>query len=147
MIGLNRQAAAQKILNFMNSPSETKLDLSRLFLGSLPDIFDNNEMKNRLTDLRLGRNRLQSVPDSIANLANLTYLDLRDNRFQSLPDSIIQLPTQWEVNLEKLGLSNQDHNRIQPVFHSSDLKQPLTLKKNTNYSSYMNFSTFPLYFL
>ena len=121
----NRKYAAQKILNFMNSPSETKLDLSRLFLGSLPDIFDNNEMKNRLTELKLSFEHLQSLPESIDYLTSSTSLGLIYNHLDNLRiyfsaghqlrppldsmrrllDSMMHLPTNCEVYIQDSGFA------------------------------------------
>ncbi|MBM3207739.1 MAG: hypothetical protein FJZ57_03930 [Chlamydiae bacterium] len=54
----NHKFAAQQIMRFMSSQDSEYnfLNLSRLNLTSLPDIFDNTEMNNRLANLELSDN-------------------------------------------------------------------------------------------
>ncbi|MBM3208540.1 MAG: hypothetical protein FJZ57_08095 [Chlamydiae bacterium] len=96
----NRQIASNRIMTFM-SGRERDLDLSSLRLTSLPDIFDNATMRNRLKILYVNNNQLQSLPD-LSGLTSLIGLVLTGNPLQSQqPKSILKLPTNCRVLLPK----------------------------------------------
>ncbi len=84
-----REDAMEKILAFKENGNELKLDLSRLYLTSLPDIFD--ELPG-LVELQLGDNQLTSLPPSFSELKELEHLYLQQNPITSLPDSVVTLP-------------------------------------------------------
>ncbi|HAB99571.1 MAG TPA: hypothetical protein DCE71_07110 [Parachlamydiales bacterium] len=75
----------------------TSLNLSNHGLKDLPPIFDLVPFE-RITDLRIGGNRLSSLPDHIERLTHLRVLDVSCNCFSNLPD-IGQFTELVELNI------------------------------------------------
>ncbi|MBP9842049.1 MAG: hypothetical protein KBC64_06460 [Simkaniaceae bacterium] len=64
--------------------SQTTLNLNRLALKSMPDIFPCSAFEN-MKVLNLSYNNLFDLPDTITKLRNVEMLDLSHNRFSYLP--------------------------------------------------------------
>lgn len=75
------------------------LDLAGNYLTDLPSGFAI--LADSLTNLKLGSNLLQQIPDELLLLQNLKILDWENNRLRSLPDSI----QRWR-KLEVLSVSD-----------------------------------------
>lgn len=103
-----KKEAASRIMDFIKNPAQKNLDLSRLNLYSLPDIFDCAKMTCELECLNLSKNQLQDFPYSFSKLRNLNNLDLSFNQIRSLPIEKMQNLK----NLEKLNLTS---NQIQSI--------------------------------
>ncbi|MBM3207722.1 MAG: hypothetical protein FJZ57_03845, partial [Chlamydiae bacterium] len=91
------------ILEFINDPSKTELILvldsffSEEEVDSLPDIFSNTELKNRLRFLSIQEGNLHHLPDSICDLRVLDRLMIADiPTIENLPDRLGDL-TQLEI--------------------------------------------------
>ncbi|MBM3207738.1 MAG: hypothetical protein FJZ57_03925 [Chlamydiae bacterium] len=134
---------SQIILDFINNQDQTTLDLSSRgrfhegrwpeLLDSLPDIFDNNELKNRLIILKLEYGALSALPESICELINLEVLSLDHNWLTTLPARIGEL-----TNLKELRLGQ---NQL------SALTESICDLSNLNYLSlHGNILTLPLRF-
>lgn len=95
------QAAIERIRLFYNNNYQEFLDLSDLKLSSLPDIFDQPIIVDRLIYLNVSKNKLKALPHSIYTLVNLTELDLSNNQLSKLDESINNLK-----NLSTLILNN-----------------------------------------
>jgi hypothetical protein len=81
----NKKVAMNRILDFIKNESEKRIDLSRLELDTLPDVFMNSEIRHRLALLQLDDNRIQTFPESIGDLLELEY----PNIYQRVPQRII----------------------------------------------------------
>lgn len=94
--------AYRKILDAFHL-NATKLDLSNLFLTTLPkELF---QLSN-LTELLLQNVNLQSLPKEINHLSNLTALDLGWNKLQDLPKELFQLSSLTILGLSSNKLEN-----------------------------------------
>ncbi|VHO03003.1 leucine-rich repeat domain-containing protein [Candidatus Rhabdochlamydia sp. T3358] len=102
-LGENRVRAKKRILFFIDSQS-TYLDLSKLGLTSLPDIF-NNPCFCKLKELFLENNQLKALPSTIGHLKGLQWLKVYKNQLLILPKEIGKLR-----NLKMLDLR---HNQLE----------------------------------
>ncbi|MBM3207947.1 MAG: hypothetical protein FJZ57_05005 [Chlamydiae bacterium] len=144
----NQLNAAQKIHDFIENPSSSRLDLSNLNLESLPDIFDHSVCRYRLRDFIVSQNNLVYLPESICNMEGLMVLYLSGNKLQAIPARIGNIRNLTNLSLEKnqlqdlpysiAGLSkltNLDlsYNRFsfvpEPILYLSSLKR-LHLQNN-----------------
>jgi Leucine-rich repeat (LRR) protein len=80
------------------------LDLTYLGLETLPETL--GDLAN-LTSLNLSGNRLKALPGWLSNLTNLTELDLGDNRLNTLPEWLGDL-----TNLTVLALSHNPFSAL-----------------------------------
>lgn len=88
----------KKIFRQLKEYNGKMLKLGGEKITSLPEGIGN---LTNLVELVLVHNQLTSLPDSIGNLTNLKELHLNNNQLTSLPESIGKL-----TNLEKLVLHN-----------------------------------------
>lgn len=100
-----RLIAKEKILNCYKA-RDPKLNLSRLGLTSLPDIFPL--FADFLTALDLSGNSLVQVSEEIVQLSNLSYLNLSHNPISFLPQQMNQL-----ISLEQLDVLGM--NRLEKI--------------------------------
>ncbi len=123
--GEDKVGALSEILDFLKDPRKTELNLQKLGLRSLPEIFDKEPFISTLTILYLSANCLTLLPDSIGKLQNLIALSLSENQLTSLPDSIGKLD-----NLIALELS--ENKLISLPDSIGELKQLRTLDLSEN---------------
>lgn len=91
------------------------LSLEHLHLCSLPDIFDNPNIRN-VEQLYLHDNCLTRLPESIANLQLLSRLNLADNsQLAGLHPSILQLPPRCIVDITNCNFSGTVLARIREI--------------------------------
>jgi Leucine-rich repeat (LRR) protein len=93
--GEQRQEAANRILKCEKN-QETQLDLSNLYLTTLPDVFG---WLGQLNALNFLNNCLKSLPDSIGGLQNLQVFSFGGNPLESLPETFAQLKNLKEVHV------------------------------------------------
>ena len=67
-----------------------ELDLSNNKLETLPNSFDNNNIKF-ISRLNLSNNKLSSLPDSLKKLQLLRVLDISGNQFTKVPNEVLGL--------------------------------------------------------
>ena len=67
-----------------------ELDLSNNELKTLPNSFDNNNIKF-ISKLNLSNNKLSSLPDSFKKLQLLRVLDISGNQFTKVPNEVLAL--------------------------------------------------------
>ena len=67
-----------------------ELDLSNNKLETLPNSFDNNNIKF-ISRLNLSNNKLSSLPDSFKKLQLLRVLDISGNQFTKVPNEVLAL--------------------------------------------------------
>lgn len=123
----NLEIAVTQIMKFMENPTATECDLSKLGIKALPIYIPfKEELSKRCTYLNLSGNRLEELPEKFLSLKNsLKHLDLSDNNpIKNLPDwcygtrrrtisekvrTVIKQPHQkelYESSLEELILDN-----------------------------------------
>lgn len=89
-----RETAAERIeaLFLSEEVSDVKLDLGRLGLTSLPDVF-SHPIFNLVGALFLNDNHLTAIPSTLTGFNDLQILILRGNpELTSLEDSVVRLP-------------------------------------------------------
>ncbi len=127
----NRSEARERIINFLQlSNIEQKLDLKHLKLSELPDIFGYEVFVKKLIVLKLSKNKLAALPESIGNLINLTSILLVKNKLTTLPESIKNLTKLTNLflvgnqltalpesigNLTKLTALNLSYNKLEAL--------------------------------
>jgi len=134
----NRQVAAERIMTFMTGTGNT-LDLKSLRLTSLPDIFDNTQMKDRLHRLDLSSNQLTSLPESITTLTRLKILKVHYNELTSIPESIGRLTFLTELHLYSNQLTSLPASiemltslRYLSVFYNQLISLPASIERLTS---------------
>lgn len=75
--------------------NRTELDLTGLYLDSLPDVFDKLP---QLTILQINDNRIKEFPESLYSLQNLKGLYVIGNAFKKIPTQIMNL-----ISLESIS--------------------------------------------
>ncbi len=113
----NRKEAAARIQHFISDASCTELDLSKLNLSSLPDIFDYSEIMSRLENLKLSFNSLRLLPNSLEYLDKLTDLDLSHNNIPFIPLFLGLLSSLKNLDLSCLPLQS-----FPDIFEYTELK-------------------------
>ncbi len=83
-----KNEAIRRIQYVIDNPHETCLDLSHLYLTSLPPII--SEATN-ITKLDLSFNKLTDIPDDFYKLENLRELLFFNNYFEHIPDVVFEL--------------------------------------------------------
>ena len=122
--GENRVKAAEKIILFFQNKDKKNLNLGKLGLKTLPDIFDqlaqlekldlsNNQLTtlpdtiknlNQLEKLALNNNQLKTLPDIFKNLVQLDDINLDDNLFQSFPNSLYSINQELSCSIDETPL-------------------------------------------
>jgi len=139
MFNTKRVIAKEKIIDFIISKDQTKLDLNHLFLLKLPKIFHISEFKSRLEDLDLSGCFLRVLPPEIGNLSKLKKLNLCFNDLTEIPKEILKLPNDCTINISLAGLSEaklkelkeiiQNKAYVGPIFEEISLKlEEISLK-------------------
>jgi hypothetical protein len=104
-------------------------DKENLSTEQLNELFNNETVKNNVTDLALTNCNIEELPESIGNLTNLTALRLHDpeidnnqrknlsglnglsNSFKILPRSLVNLKNLEELRLEQFDKDDPDNNK------------------------------------
>ncbi len=94
-----------KIIDFLNNPRQTELDLSYSRVKSFPPLLHKEPFTRRLTSLNLCGNQLTELPNEIWQLSNLTTLNLFDNQLRELPEAIGRLTSLTTLNLSENRLT------------------------------------------
>lgn len=147
--GEHRESARNQIFSFLVDDNMRCLDLHRMNLTELPDIFCDRVFKQKLEKLYLYDNKLQFTPSTFCELTSLELLDLRNNELTQTPLEIGNFKSLKKLNLccnflqqispqtfdlsalEQLNLSN---NKLTVVPHAiSKLTQLVHLQLNYNH--------------
>jgi Leucine-rich repeat (LRR) protein len=83
--------AVRKIQRFLNDPATTELNLSGLYLPTLPPIFEQACVADRLETFSCDANPLGSLPSDLARLSRLRHLSCRGTQLEELPSWIGEL--------------------------------------------------------
>ncbi|GFY38907.1 leucine-rich repeat-containing protein 40 [Trichonephila inaurata madagascariensis] len=75
----------------------TVVDLSKNSFTHIPDEFEM--ILPKLTEIKLGHNKLINVPSFIGLGQHLQYLDFRNNQLQTLPAEVANISTLREINI------------------------------------------------
>lgn len=112
-----RIEAVDRFKRFALDPSEKRLDLAAIGLESLPDVFDDPVLKEKIEVLDLTGNLLEYLPDSVGHLIHLKKMILSENpKLKALPDTIGSLTaleelfiieTTIDLELEDYGIENR----------------------------------------
>ena len=102
---VGRMIAVSPCVAYLHEP----FNLNSNQLDSLPESI--GQLAN-LTLLYLDENKLTSLPESIGNLTNLTWLNLRRNQLTRLPESIGNLKNLIWLNLRENKLSQSEKDKI-----------------------------------
>ncbi|MBS3904736.1 MAG: leucine-rich repeat domain-containing protein [Simkania sp.] len=100
----NRKEVRERILSFARNKGARLLDLSKMGLHKLPEVFQGVLFADRLNSLDLSHNFLAEIPPEITKLQAVTKLNLSRNRFIEVPKAVCELRA-----LESLTLA---HNHI-----------------------------------
>ena len=119
------QKATERIVSFLQDTSKHTLDLTKLSLTDLPDIWQHSAFTARLEKLNLEYNQLSFLPNSIGHLVRLQELSLDHNRLASLPKSLKNL-----FNLQWLYLNSNQLTRLPQSFGLLSHLQELNLEDN-----------------
>jgi Leucine-rich repeat (LRR) protein len=112
-----RIEALDRFKSFALDPSEKRLDLAAIGLESLPDVFDDPILKEKLEVLDLTGNLLEYLPGTVGSLIHLKKMILSENpKLKALPDTIGSLTaleelfiieTTIDLELEDYGIENR----------------------------------------
>ena len=75
-----------------------------------------------LTQLQLGRNTINSLPDCIGQLKNLEHLDIWYNNIYALPPTISQLKKLKTLDFRGVNLSEKAQEQIQALLPSTKIE-------------------------
>jgi len=140
------------IFDFLRS----SLEMGRMNLSNLPDLFMNSELVRRLQFISLQENNISVLPVSLGFLRNLHFLNLYKNRIISLPDDFVCLENLEVLNLQsntieifpevicglnKLRILVLQDNRLQSISENIEKLQELEyLNVSHNQISLLPFS-------
>lgn len=118
---LRREQAAERITKCKNE-MDYKLDLSNLYLGSLPPV--DWKLLDHIRKLILENNHLQEVPEELALLKKLNELNLSHNNLNQLPE--------WLPSFKNLIILSADCNFITVIPESLAKSRLLDLSLRHN---------------
>lgn len=76
-------------------------DYSNQNLAAVPSAVTKRKRREKITALRLDRNRIRIVPPAFAFMRNLLFLDLTANRIERMPEPILQLDRLRDLRISK----------------------------------------------
>jgi|GEM_PF-3167431 len=95
---LKRLEAVDRFKSFALDPSDKRLDLAAIGLESLPDVFDDPLLKEKIEVLDLTANLIEHLPDTVGSLIHLKKMILSENpKLRALPDTIGSLAALEEL--------------------------------------------------
>jgi Leucine-rich repeat (LRR) protein len=112
----NREEAGRRIMQFLGNPETGILDLSKLYLTNLPEIFMHPGFKS-LTILDLSQNKLNSLPEGFSGLTSLARLSLANTKTNSIADPILDLKRELTIDLTGSPLSQEFRERLRAATH------------------------------
>ncbi|MBM3208553.1 MAG: leucine-rich repeat domain-containing protein [Chlamydiae bacterium] len=114
---IQRAKVVSRVLAFINHPSDGALDLSKLQIIELPDIFDLFPLKEKITTLDISSNHINNLPLSMNELKNLRNIIVNNNPITDISCFISKL-----TSLESIEAKN---TQIEHLFHTQTFESQL----------------------